>query len=721
MVLAIAFSVYVIKTTIESLNMLNETFADISKGNFDTEVKIKTADELGKALESVDQMRIGLKEQIEESERLNKVNSRIKQALDVCQTNVMLANPDHEIIYYNDALINMMQANEAKIRQQVPQFNAQELIGMDAAIFYDNKAQEHVKLNELKQSAESRMEISGLTFDITVTPVFSAENERLGTVIEWDEITEELARSIEEKRIADENMRVRQALDNVSTSAMIADDQYNIIYTNEALQHLMQNAEADMRKDLPNFSANNLLNQNIDTFHKNPAHQRTLLNQLTKAYQTEISIGGRTFQLTANPIITNEGNRIGTVVEWLDRTSEVAVEKEVADLIAQAGSGDLTARIDEEGKEGFFSILANGLNQLVGIAQGVIDETAIMFDALAHGNLTKRIEADYEGVFDKLKRDANATADKLTDVIARISSSATMVASGADEIAQGNTDLSQRTEEQASSLEETASSMEEMTATVQQNAENSKVANELASDAKDRAQQGGEIVARAVSGMAEINEASNKIADIIGVIDEIAFQTNLLALNAAVEAARAGEQGRGFAVVAGEVRNLAQRSAAAAKEIKDLIRDSVTKVEDGTMAVNQSGETLKEIVEAVEKVSKMIADISVASQEQSSGILEVNKAIAQMDEMTQQNAALVEEASAAGESMAEQARAMSQLLSFFAISENGGGGFSSAPMQQAPAARLPSSSSFDSGSTSSGFSSGSNGSFVDSDEEWEEF
>jgi methyl-accepting chemotaxis protein len=258
--------------------------------------------------------------------------------------------------------------------------------------------------------------------------------------------------------------------------------------------------------------------------------------------------------------------------------------------------------------------------------------------------------------------------------------------------------------------------MEEMTSTVRQNADNAKVANELAANTQDQAAQGGEVVQRAVTSMAEINDSSKKISDIIGVIDEIAFQTNLLALNAAVEAARAGEQGRGFAVVAGEVRNLAQRSAAAAKEIKELIRDSVSKVEDGTLLVNESGTTLQKIVTSVQKVTEMIADISVASEEQSSGIEQVNKAITQMDEMTQQNAALVEEASAAGESMAEQANGMRQLLTFF---KSNAGGHSAAlpaptqPMQKAAtpkpsrAQRLASPSSGDD--------------FVDSSEEWEEF
>ena len=352
-------------------------------------------------------------------------------------------------------------------------------------------------------------------------------------------------------------------------------------------------------------------------------------------------------------------------MEWDDRTEEVSVEQEIDKLVESASSGDLTARIDLNGKEGFFENLGTGLNRLLGISEGVINDTARVLDALAHGDLSQKIDQDYQGSFGKLKRDANATVDKLTEIITSIRDAASSVSTGADEIAQGNTDLSQRTEEQASSLEETASSMEEMTSTVRQSAENAGKANSLSREAAEQALQGGAVVKEAVTAMAEINDSSKKISDIIGVIDEIAFQTNLLALNAAVEAARAGEQGRGFAVVAGEVRSLAQRSAGAAKEIKDLIRDSGEKVDAGTDLVNKSGETLKDIVDSVQKVSSMIADITDASEEQASGIDQVNKAVSQMDEMTQQNAALVEEATSAGEAMSEQARGMMQMMKFF--------------------------------------------------------
>ncbi|MBX9606476.1 MAG: PAS domain S-box protein [Gammaproteobacteria bacterium] len=298
--------------------------------------------------------------------------------------------------------------------------------------------------------------------------------------------------------------------------------------------------------------------------------------------------------------------------------------------------------------------------------------TSAVMSEVQRGNLTMTLDGEYEGEFAVLQRAVNGTIEQLRDVVGRIRTGALNINSAASEVAKGNTELSTRTEEQASSLEETAASMEEMTSTVQQNAENSRQANELAASARDQAAEGGEVVGRAVDAMSAINQSSRKIADIIGVIDEIAFQTNLLALNAAVEAARAGEQGRGFAVVASEVRNLAQRSASAAKEIKALINDSVGKVAEGSRLVDESGRTLTTIVAAVRKVSDIIADIAVASEEQSSGISQVNTAVTQMDQMTQQNAALVEQAAAAAESMDEESRGLIELVQFFDLGGDNG-------------------------------------------------
>jgi methyl-accepting chemotaxis protein len=296
-----------------------------------------------------------------------------------------------------------------------------------------------------------------------------------------------------------------------------------------------------------------------------------------------------------------------------------------------------------------------------------LNEAVRVAGAIADGDLTQDIDVHSQDETGRLLAAMRQMSENLADLVTKATEAAASVGTGSREIAAGNINLSQRTEEQASSLEETASSMEELTSTVKQNADSARQANQLANAAREMAEKGGDVVARAVSAMGEINTSSKKVADIIGVIDEIAFQTNLLALNAAVEAARAGEQGRGFAVVAAEVRNLAQRSATSAKEIKDLISDSVRKVGDGTELVDQSGKTLAEIVAAVKKVTDIVAEIAAASQEQSSGIEQVNKAVMQMDEMTQQNAALVEQAAAASRSMEEQAETLNGLLGRFKV------------------------------------------------------
>ncbi|MCC6302169.1 MAG: Tar ligand binding domain-containing protein [Gammaproteobacteria bacterium] len=343
-----------------------------------------------------------------------------------------------------------------------------------------------------------------------------------------------------------------------------------------------------------------------------------------------------------------------------------------AQLIAFAciGIGLLVATV-----VGFLLVRAivNPLNEAVRVANDI-----------ANGDLTKQIQVRTRDETGKLLAAMKQMSAKLAEMVGKVSAASVSVATGAREIAAGNVNLSQRTEEQASSLEETASSMEELTSTVKQNADSARQANQLANAAREAAEKGSDVVSRAMNAMGEINASSKKVEDIIGVIDEIAFQTNLLALNAAVEAARAGEQGRGFAVVAAEVRNLAQRSATSAKEIKDLISDSVRKVDDGAHLVDQSGKTLEEIVSSVKKVTDIVAEIAAASQEQSAGIEQVSKAVMQMDEMTQQNAALVEQASAASRSMEEQADMMSELMTRFKIA--GGGAVAAVAAHMAPAA-----------------------------------
>lgn len=474
----------------------------------------------------------------------------------------------------------------------------------------------------------------------------------------------------EGRRQAEESLQLQVALDKVNSPIMMADNNRNIFYMNEAVQRLFTNAGNDLRKDLPHFDETALLGGSIDQFHKDPSHQKSMLESLANTFKGEFEVGGRTLQIIANPVNDNISNRrLGTVVEWRDRTAEVRVEREIDNTVNAIKSGDLTKRLELGDKKGFHYSLSISINSLISMLDTAFIDIASVMSEMASGNMTKEITNDYDGTFNDVKLDINATIAKLRSTMLQMNHAAATVRTSSEELHQGNSELSSRTESQAGVLEETASSMEQLTATVKNNATNAHRASKLSKSAQEKAQKGGIVVNDAVLAMEDINKSSEKIAKIIGVIDEIAFQTNLLALNASVEAARAGENGRSFAVVATEVGNLAGRSATAAKEIKGLIEDSVVKIQTGTDLVNQSGETLTDILSGIQEVNDVVLEISDSSEEQSQGIEQVNNAITSLDEVTQQNAALAEETYASSDSLSSKASEMNQLLQFFTIGQ----------------------------------------------------
>jgi methyl-accepting chemotaxis protein len=441
------------------------------------------------------------------------------------------------------------------------------------------------------------------------------------------------------------------AVTHMNVGVTMTDADRRVVFENDAFQKMQQLCELD------------------DAQHSDELTDALSNLDLSTRNISEVTLGQQRFELQIDPFRVKNSNATGAVIVWELRTEECAFENDMEVIINNAVQGDLSGRVDVTQQTGHSLRMAQSVNELVSLAEVIIADAVRVFSALARGALDQTIENDYEGSFDRLKCDANNTVSRLNEVVVSIQNSSDAVLTAFKEITQGNMNLSQRTEQQASSLEETASAMDQMTGTVQKNAENAKNANELAANTREQAEKGGAVVGKAVTAMKDIDDASRRIADIIGVIDEIAFQTNLLALNAAVEAARAGEQGRGFAVVAGEVRNLAGRSAEAAKEIKTLIEDSVAKVKRGSDLVDESGHTLDSIVTSVKQVTDVVAEISAASQEQASGISQVNQTVGQMDEMTQQNAALVEEVSAASELAEEQATRLTNVVTFFSSEE----------------------------------------------------
>ena len=455
------------------------------------------------------------------------------------------------------------------------------------------------------------------------------------------------------RRVRDGALRIKNALDNSSTGMMIADREASVIYVNQAVQAVLKTAESDIRKEIPAFSADALVGSSLDQFQKHPAFQREFLRSLSSTHRTSMEIGGRTFRLAVSPVVSATGERLGSCVEWLDATAEVRVEEEVNQIVRAAVAGDLSRRLDLDGKDGFMRRLGEGINELTGTASGVIDETVRVIERISQGDLTETISNEYQGTFKRLKDATNDTVSKLLQSITDVRIAADALLSASSQVSASAQSLSQGSNEQASSVEETSASLEEMSASVNQNADNAKQTEGMALKAAKEAEEGGTAVQETVSAM-------KQIAGKIGIVEDIAYQTNLLALNAAIEAARAGEHGKGFAVVATEVRKLAERSQVAAQEISGLAANSMQVAE-------HAGTLLKEMVPSIKKTADLVQEITAASQEQASGINQINTAMGQLDQVTQQNASGSEELASTADEMSGQVDKLQEVVSFFRV------------------------------------------------------
>jgi methyl-accepting chemotaxis protein len=406
---------------------------------------------------------------------------------------------------------------------------------------------------------------------------------------------------------------------------------------------------------IPHFDARNLVGQSIDLFHRNPSHQRGLVASLVTSYRTQNQMGNLHFGLIANPISDAQGVRLGTVVEWFDRTAEVTVEREVSAVVEAAAAGDFSQRLNPQGKTGFYAGLTKGMNQLMDTSEQGLNEVADLLAAFADGDLTRRITRDYSGLFGRLKDSANTTAENLTQVLGEVRLATDALSDAAGQVSATARSMSQVASEQAAGVEETSAQVQGMAKSIGRNSDNAKVTEDMATQASTEATEGGAAVRETVLAM-------KQIAAKIGIVDDIAYQTNLLALNAAIEAARAGEHGRGFAVVAAEVRKLAERSQIAAREIGGLASESVTTAE-------RAGRLLDEIVPRIQKTSELVQEIAAASMEQSESVVRIEGAMGQLSKATQQNAGAAEQLASTSEELSGQAEQLQQSVGFFRVND----------------------------------------------------
>jgi len=566
--------------------------------------------------------------------------------VDKVSSALMMVDRDFAVTYVNEPTRELLKKNEAAFRRLWPSFEADKIVGTCIDAFHKNpEHQRKLLADPSKLPIRTEITIGDLKIALLVNGAFDGKGNHVGNILEWRDVTAERL-----------NAGMLEAINKAQAVIEFSPD--------GKIQHANENFLKAMGYTLEEIRGQHH-SMFVELAYKQSAEYRQFWEKLARGefdagQYKRLGKGGKEIWIQAsyNPILDANGRAFKVVKYATDVTASVLANQalqlavqQTQNVVKAAEANDLTQRIPLDGKSGEIAALCGGVNGLL---------------------------------------------DTMATVIKKIKSVAREVSNASGEISASTTDLSQRTEEQAASLEETSASMEEIAATVKKNAENAQQANQSASGTREVADRGGQVVAKAVDAMAKIEESSRKISDIIGVIDEIARQTNLLALNAAVEAARAGDAGRGFAVVASEVRSLAQRSSQAAKDIKDLITNSNGQVKDGVDLVNRAGTALNEIVESIKKVADIVSDIATASVEQATGIEQINKALTQMDEVTQQNSALVEENAATAKTLEQQAATMTTEVNLFRVGDEEAAVAPAAemtapvqPIKQQPAAAKP--------------------------------
>lgn len=624
-----------------------------------------------------------LQEELAQQEKAKAAeNLRIKIGLDSVTTNVMIADTDGNIAYLNPALKQMFGTHEQTLKAALPHFDINRLIGANIDVFHKNPSHQRSMLEHLRKPHHAKIKVSELVFSLIASPVMDAQGQRIGTVVEWKDLTAEEAAEVEvsdivraasqgnfSKRIREDNKtgfigilagRINQILETasvslnaVTTGVMIVDKNGDLQFANDSLKNQLRQHDTVIRQHLPQLNLNKAGELRFDDF------QNYLNGSAQQAYQSRVpqqlafQMGEIHFELVSSPVMSHSGERSCTIIEWKDRTQELAAEREIAGIVEAASEGDFSQRIDLGKKTGFQHVLSSGVNRMLECTANSLHGVTDMMAALAQGDLSRTLNSQGKGLFGQLEGDVNLTIQKLREVIEGVNRNAQSLTHAAQEVARTSESISTGASAQAHGVEEISDSIQTMSDHIAQSGDNAATTDKIARQAANQAEHGGQAVSATVQAMKEI-------ASKIGIVDDIAYQTNLLALNAAIEAARAGEHGKGFAVVATEVRKLAERSQVAAQEIGNLADRSVNQAEG-------AGRLLEDMVPDINRTSLLVQDISTKAVAQNQQIGQINSAMDRLNQQTQQNAAASEELAATAQEMTEQARQLLQAIDFFKV------------------------------------------------------